>query len=79
MKGIYITASAHQFMYWGKAGFYATVEEQYRYQGINIDIVYADIVPLDFEGEEIRFLVTPIQYEYVGYTDRQLVHSDIDD
>lgn len=78
MKGIYITASAHQFMCWGEAGFYATVEEQYRCQGINIDIVYADIVPLDFEGGEIRFLVTPIQYKYVGYTDRQLVHSDID-
>ena len=64
MKGIYITATVFDFMRWRLEGFYLTVEQKYREQDINIAIHEVDAIPLEIEGEYIRFLVTPTEYQY---------------
>ena len=79
MKGIYISVDFSAVLYWTKDGFYRNVEQKYAEQGINISIQEVSVIPLEIEGDWIKYLVTPIDYEYVGYSDRQLAHSDIDD
>ena len=76
MKGIYITATAFNLMQWGNDGFYLFIEMKYQEQGINIDIQEVDVVPLEIEGNYVRYLVTATDYTYIGYSDLQLVHSD---
>lgn len=79
MKGVYITASLFDILRWTNLGFYRDIEMEYQAIGINIDIEEVSVVPLEIEGDQVRYLVTAINYKYVGYSDRQLVHSDIDD
>ena len=79
MKGIYISVDFSAVLYWTKDRFYRDVEQKYAEQGINISIQEVSVIPLEIEGDWIKYLVTPIDYEYVGYSDRQLAHSDIDD
>lgn len=64
MKGIYITASAFDLMRWRLEGFYRTAEQVYEKEGVSIAIHEVDAIPLDIQGEEIRFLVTATEYQY---------------
>ena len=78
MKGIYFTATALQLLRWTSLGlcFYSDIEKHYAAIGVNISITEVEVVPLEIEGNYVRYLVTATRYTYIGYSDRQLVHSD---
>lgn len=78
MKGVYITATIFDFMRWRLDGFYRSVEQAYAQQGINIAVHEADAIPLDFEGEYIRFLVTATDYQFLDDASREKVYAAIE-
>jgi hypothetical protein len=79
MRSVYIWATLFEVLRWTNLGFYRDIEQQYAQEGINISIDEVSVVPLEIEGDCVKYLVTATDYKYVGLNDRQLVRSDIDD